>query len=101
MLSILDLSTALTASARGTTVSPDAFIKPVVQAVTGLAKKRYEQWKTTNAIEQKVHEAFSQVKESILVLCSDAAFSRNLFQLAAGETIDVDTLVARGTAIER
>src|SRR5262249_29793767 len=31
----------------------------------------------------------------------DAEFSRNLFRLAAGETIDAATLVALGTAVKR
>jgi len=88
-------------SAGGITVSSDVFIKPVVQAVTGLVKKQYEQWKSSNAIEQKVHEAFSHIAESILVLSLDAEFSRNLFRLAAGETIDAATLVALGTAVKR
>src|SRR5215211_2507533 len=82
-------------------MSPEAFVKPVVQAVTNLVKKRYEQWKLNTAIEQKMNDAFSQVEANIQVLCLDADFCRELFRLAEGETIDAEKLVALGTAIQR
>jgi hypothetical protein len=73
----------------------------VIQAVTSLAKKQYNQWKTSCAIERKVHAEITNVAESIERLSFDAAFTHEIFRLAAGETVDAGTLVALGTAVTR
>lgn len=73
----------------------------MIQAVTSLAKKRYNQWKTSCAIERKVHAEITNVAESIERLSFDAAFTHEIFRLAAGETVDAGTLVALGTAVTR
>jgi hypothetical protein len=60
------------------------FSERIIDALAGLAKRKYDRWSMQKDIRNKVHEVFSMEQPNILFLCNASPeFCEKLFQLAS------------------
>ncbi|MEE8448134.1 MAG: hypothetical protein V3S39_00735, partial [Thermodesulfobacteriota bacterium] len=82
-------------------VLPEPFLGILIPELTSFAKEYYKGKRLKKRIDETVHKAFTHHSDNLLALCFDETFTKTLFLLAGGQTIDAQGLVGLGVSVSK
>lgn len=82
-------------------MSIDVFLKALISPLTSLAIKELKGKQLKKSIDKTVHEAFTNQSQNLLALCLDETFSKQIFRLAGGMSIDAKGLIDLGMGVAK
>lgn len=78
-----------------------AFLGTLISELTSLAKEQFKGKRLKKRIDETVHKASTDHSDIIQALCFDETFTKTLYFLARGQTIDAQGLVDLGVSVSK